>query len=237
MNLPENEVHVWRAALDLPAGPLQELRAALSTDEQTKATRFHFEKDRHHYTAARGTLRNLLGRYLEVEPGKLRFSYNPYGKPELLLDSGENYLRFNLAHSHGLALFAFTRVRQIGIDLEWIRPGFATEEIAERFFSPAEVTVLRSLPKEARPRAFFNCWTRKEAFIKARGVGLSLQLARFTVTLAPGEPAALLNAADDPQASRRWALRELEVPEGYTAALAVEGQDWALKCFGEARPK
>src|SRR5207245_9098248 len=132
--------------------------------------------DRHHYIAVRELLRSILCKYLAKEPGQLRFSYNPYGKPELASPADSGALRFNLAHSRGLALYAFTRRRQIGIDVEMIRPDFATEEIAARFFSPAEIAVLRSLPRELQPLAFFSCCTRQEAFIKARGMGLSLPL-------------------------------------------------------------
>ena len=231
MNLPENEVHVWRRRLDVPSEQLKQLQGLLSEDEQSKAARFRFDRDRQHYTVARATLRILLGGYLSLEPRELRFCYNAFGKPELVSDLPENDLRFNLAHSHGLALMAFNRRRQIGIDVEWIRPDFATEEIARRFFAPAEVKALCALPKEARSRAFFNCWTRKEAFIKARGLGLSLQLSQFAVTLSPGENAALISAQDDAEAQNRWVLRELIAGEGYVAALAVEGHGWELKFF------
>jgi len=231
LKLPDEEVHVWRAGLDLPTAQLERLHRVLSPDEQEKAARFHFEKDRQHFTAARGFLRMILGRYLGSDPGELRFSYNSYGKPSLAAEFSNPPLRFNLAHSHGLALFAFNRGRELGIDLESIRPDRATEEIAERFFAEAEVSALRSLPLEARVRAFFDCWTRKEAFIKARGMGLSLQLDKFAVTLRPGETPALLSVADDPEALSRWILRNLEPADGYAAALAVEGHDWKLKCF------
>jgi 4'-phosphopantetheinyl transferase len=231
LQLPDEEVHVWRARLDLPAAELEQLHRVLSPDEQQKAARFHFEKDRQHYTVGRGFLRTILGRYLTLGPGDLRFSYNSFGKPNLAWNCGNPPLRFNLAHSHGMALFAFNRRRELGIDLESIRPDRATEEIAERFFAVAEVAALRSLPLEARVRAFFDCWTRKEAFIKARGMGLSLQLDKFAVTLRPGEDPALLSVADDPDAPRRWSLRNLEPANGYAAALVVEGHDWKLKCF------
>ena len=126
---------------------------------------------------------------------------------------------------------AFTRGREIGIDLERIRPNFATQEIAERFFAPAEIAVLRSLSEEVRTRAFFDCWTRKEAFIKARGLGLSLSLRKFAVSLAPEEEPALLSVEEDPQAPTRWTLKNLEVAEGFAAALAVEGRDCQIRCY------
>ncbi len=210
---------------------LGQLQALLVPEEQEKARRFHFEKDRNHYTAARGFLRTILGRYLNLDPAKLRFSYNAFGKPGLASSINQIELCFNLAHSHGLALFAFNRGREIGIDLEYARSNIELEKIAERFFAPAEVASLRSLPEELRRKAFFNCWARKEAFIKARGLGLSLPLKQFVVTLAPGEEVELLAAEDDPQAPARWILRELDAAEGFAAAMAVEGKGWELRCF------
>ena len=231
LELPGLDVHVWRANLDLEKWRLEQLHKVLSADEQAKAARFHFEKDRNHYTAARGILRTLLGRYLALEPAEIRLSYNAHGKPELTSALKDSDFRFNVTHSHGLALFGFNLGRDIGIDLEFIRPDFATDEIAARFFAPAEVAVLSSLAKQDRARAFFNCWTRKEAFVKARGIGLSLGLDQFVVSLAPGEPPALLHAKNDLQAGNRWTLRELEAGEEFAAALAVEGKGWGLRCW------
>ena len=229
--LADSEVHIWRARLDVAAAPLAQLHQVLSPDEQQKAARFHFERDQRHYTAARGILRSILGRYLEMAPTDIQFSYNSHGKPDLDLGQNQASLRFNLAHSHGLALFAFTRGREIGVDLELIRPEVATQEIAQRFFARTEVESLLSLPEEIRPRAFFNCWTRKEAFMKARGLGFSLPLNQFAVTLTPGREPALISAEDDPRAPSRWRLRELDAAENYVAAVAVEGDDWELRCF------
>ena len=231
LELPQDEVHVWRAGLDLSAERLEQLHQLLSADEQQRVARFYFEKDRRHYAAARGFLRTILARYLRLEPAHLRFSYNTFGKPEVAAGLSDNSVRLNLAHSHGLALFAVTRTREIGVDLEQVSAERATMDIAQRFFAPAEVAVLHSLPEEARCRAFFNCWTRKEAFIKARGLGLSLPLNQFAVTLAPGDAPALLSAQNDPQAPGRWILRELDVANGYAAALAVEGHGWDLRCW------
>ena len=231
LNLGGAEVHVWMSRLDVCEPKLNELEQTLSADEQLRAARFHFVEDRNHYVTGRGLLRSLLGQYLAADPRELKFSYNPFGKPELAAASGQAELRFNLAHSHGLALFAFTREREVGVDLEWIRPDFATNEIAERFFSRAEVAVLRALPPEMQAQAFFNCWTRKEAFIKAHGMGLSMPLDQFVVTLAPGESPALLSAEGDPQAANRWAMHALDTAAGYVAALAVAGKECGLKCW------
>ena len=226
--LRSGEVHVWRIALNAPAARIQSLKQVLAVDEQARAERFYFQKDRDHFIIARGTLRCILGRYLHVKPADLRFCYSPYGKPALTKEFAD-VARFNLSHSHGLALFAITRRREIGIDIEHIRAGFADDNIAERFFSPCEVEVLRALPVHMQQEAFFNCWTRKEAYIKAHGKGLSLSLDRFDVSFVPGKPAALLSTSDDPNEASRWSLQELFPGPGYTAALAVEGSDWQLK--------
>jgi 4'-phosphopantetheinyl transferase len=140
-------------------------------------------------------------------------------------------LRFNVSHSHSLALYAITRAREVGVDVEHIRPEIAQEKIAERFFSPREVTVLRALPTPLQASAFFACWTRKEAFIKAKGDGLTLPLDQFDVSLAPGEPATLLRTAWDPQEAACWALQDLAPAPGYRAAVAVAGHAWRLTCW------
>jgi 4'-phosphopantetheinyl transferase len=233
LTLKEDEVHVWRAALDLEPSQVQNLQQILSPDEKARAERFYFPKDRKHFRVARGLLRTILGRYLDMGPGRLRFSYSTYGKPALIPLPGQKYtLSFNMSHSHGLALYGFTRHRRIGIDLEYIRTNFACEEIAERFFSPHEQAVLRTLPAEMKYEAFFTCWTRKEAYIKARGEGLSFPLDQFDVSLTPGKPAKLLNVVEDPLEAARWSLQALTPGPGYVAALAVEGQyDWQYKCW------
>jgi len=229
--LADDDVHVWRASLYLAAGHIRDLQRTLAADERRRADRFYFQKDRDRFIAAHGVLRDVLSRYLNVEPSRLRFCYSPYGKPALTGEFGGERLRFNMTHSHGLALYALTRGREIGIDLEYVRADFADEQIAERFFSPQEVAVFRALPADVQIAAFFNCWTRKEAYIKARGEGLSLPLDQFDVSLSPGEPAALMSTSADPQEASRWSLQELSPGPGYVAALAVEGHSWRLKCW------
>jgi len=201
----------------------------LSADERERAERFHFANDRAHFIAARALLRTLLGRYLDLPPRHLSFSYSPYGKPALAGEGEGRALRFNVSHSHGVALYAFARGREVGVDVEYVRPDVVGESIAERCFSAQEVATLRSLPAEVQPRAFFNCWTRKEAFIKARGEGLSFPLDQFEVALDPKEPAALISIGGDRREASRWSLQALPVEEGYVAALAVEGHGWRLE--------
>ncbi len=199
-------------------------------DERERAHRLAFERDRRRFIVCRGVLRAILSRYLGAAPGSLRFQYNRHGKPALSSVSGEHPLRFSVSHAEETALYGVTLRREIGVDIEQVRAGFATDDIAERFFSRREISSLRTLSPADRPQAFFRCWTRKEAYIKARGDGLSLPLSRFAVSLLPDEPAALLCARDDPQEASRWSLRDLPACPGYVAAIAVEGHDWQLRC-------
>ena len=229
--LKGDEVHIWRACLDQEASLIQALSDVLTPDELDRARRFHFQKDRDRFIVARGALRHILSGYLKTAPDQLRFSYNQYGKPALSEEGGDGSLSFNISHSHALALYGIARGRNIGLDVELLREDFASEEIAASFFSPSEVASLRALPSEQQTIAFFNCWTRKEAYIKARGEGFSHPLDRFTVSLAPGEAASLLSAEDDPRETSRWSLVELSPGAGYVAALAVEGQASPLRCW------
>ncbi len=226
-----DEVHVWRATLDQAPSRVARLFHTLAADERERAEGFSFQEDREHFIVARGLLRAILGRYVEMDADQLRFCYSAHGKPSLPSESGGDALRFNLSHSHGLVLYAFTRGREVGIDIERVRPDMADGQIAERFFSPREVAAFRALPVNKQTQAFFNGWTRKEAYIKARGEGLSFPLNQFDVSLAPGEPARLLATKGHPEEASRWCLQELIPAPGYTAALAVEGQGWRLACW------
>jgi medium-chain acyl-[acyl-carrier-protein] hydrolase len=228
--LGEGGVHVWRVRLDQPEKCRSELRRLLSADEEVRARRFHFRRDRDRFVVCRGALRTLLGRYLAHDPRRLRFAYGAHGKPALAAGGAAGRLSFNVAHSDGLALVAVTRGREVGVDLERVRPGLAAEEIAARYFSPREFEALRALPRSLRPEAFFHCWTRKEAYLKATGAGVARALDRFDVTLRPGDPAALLENRDDPAEARRWSLRELVPGPGFVGALAVEGRPGRLWC-------
>ena len=226
-----DEVHVWRATLRRAPADIAALGRLLSEDERERAARFRFARDRDDFTAARGTLRLILGLYTGRPPSGLRFIYNSFGKPSLEDVAAGGVLRFNLSHAGGVALYAVASGREVGIDLELMREDLECEELAGRFFSRREVAALRALPAEERTRAFFNCWTRKEAYIKARGQGLSLPLDSFDITLSPHEPPALLATRGDAKDSSRWSLRELTIGPGYAAALAVEGSGWYLQCW------
>ena len=226
--LGADEVHVWCARLDQPSEVIAQLRALLAPDELARAGRYHFEKDARHFVAGRGILRTLLGRYLARPPEHLCFEANAYGKPAL---AGGGPLSFNLSHSRGLALYAFTRGRAVGIDIEHVGAKVDCRQLAGHYFSPREVRTLLSLPDGSQRRAFFDCWTRKEAYIKARGEGLSRRLDAFDVSLAPGEPATLLRSDDPEGEGVCWSLRELSVADDYAAAIAIEGGGWGLRCW------
>jgi 4'-phosphopantetheinyl transferase len=224
-----DEVHVWRASLERGAEAYAACFAALADDERRRAGRFHFERDRVRYVVARGVLRDILGRLLRRPPSSLRFAYNEFGKPSLAGEAGG--LRFNLAHSEGAAVYACALGREVGVDVEMWREDFAGMDLARRFFSAAEVRALGSQPPNLLTRSFFNCWTRKEAYIKALGEGLSHPLDSFAVTLAPGEPGRLVSTEGDPDEAALWSILDLKPFEGCAAALAVRGGVSRLCCW------
>lgn len=224
-SLAPDEIHVWRASLRQPAAEVSTFQSTLSAEERERASRFHFAKDRDAYIVGRGLLRRLLAHYIPLSPEALSFRYSPYGKPALAGTCEASRIEFNLSHSGELVLFAFTRERRIGIDIEWIRPDLSVQEageIAKQFFSPREVDALNALPESLHQAAFFHCWTQKEAYIKAQGEGLSMPLDRFDVSLHPAGPAVLLQTLDVPQEAAKWQLRTLPPAPGYAAAVAVE---------------
>jgi 4'-phosphopantetheinyl transferase len=201
--LQSGAVHVWRIQLDQPPEVVENFWRTLDEAERTRAGRFHFAKHRQNFVVGRGVLRLLLGRYLEIGPEQVRFEYGAQGKPALSAGS----LRFNASHSGEMALYAFVNDCDVGIDVEFIKGDFETEAIAERFFSTSEIEALRVLPVTEKPAGFFRCWTRKEAYIKAIGSGLSHPLDQFDVTVEiPG-----------------WSIIDLDVRSGYAAALALNG--------------
>lgn len=224
--LPRGEVHVWPVSLDQPDMLIHRLVQILSLEEQSRAERFHSEQDRLHFIVGRIVLRILLSQYLMINPNHIEFHYKSNGKPYLTSKYGGDNLFFNLAHSNKLALYSFACAREVGIDLEYIRSLTNFEQIAARFFSAGENATLQKLTGSQKLEAFFSCWTRKEAYIKAIGVGLSYPINQVDVTLAPGEPARLLNVEGYPEEVDRWSLKAFVPTPGYLAALAVEGFDW-----------
>lgn len=216
--LSDNEVYIWRAALDVDAKEAAYLSSFLSDDERERAARFIFPRDRDHFVVARGRLRELLGRYLNCSPTSLKFQSGRYGKP-FLRDATikDSPIRFNLSHSYGLGVYVFSMNRDLGIDVEKIRPEFAGEEIAQRYFSKAEREELQKIPVELRTTSFFLCWTRKEAYVKAHGDGLQLPLDSFDVSLTPGAPETL-HSAD----SSKWTIRSFTPAAEFVASICVE---------------
>ncbi len=184
LNLESHHVDIWRLSLNLLVDSVKLTESTLSADETERVARFHFEVDKNRFLVTHSALRKILGRYLHREPAELKFSLNQYGKPALI----NSALEFNLSHSGDFALIAVTQGRKIGVDVERIRQGISSHVIAQQYFSKAEVAELQSLPIEQRGSAFFTCWTRKEAYIKAQGLGLSLPLESFDVSLTPVTP-------------------------------------------------
>ncbi|MEX2287165.1 MAG: 4'-phosphopantetheinyl transferase superfamily protein [Planctomycetaceae bacterium] len=216
------ELHVWRVDLDHPAVAIGVLGEFLSPEERQRAARFLRDTDRQRFIVGHSALRTILGRYLGVSPGRVEITDRPDGKPQLLPSPTVSPLRFNLSHSEGLALVAVALDREVGIDVERVRPLADVENIVERYFAPGERGKWQALPDHERLAAFFRCWTRKEAYLKACGTGLSLGLDRFEVSFAPGEPARLLWCGDANDTSAQWIVYDVSPSRSYMAACVVE---------------
>jgi 4'-phosphopantetheinyl transferase len=232
--LPPEEVHVWRIRLDRPADEVARLHETLAADERARAARFHFAEHRRRFTVARGRLRAVLAGYLGCRPEQVGFRYGPHGKPELAADAGE--LRFNLAHSDEGALLGVTRGRDVGVDLERVRTVKDLEQLARRYFAAAEVADLEALPAAERAWAFFRCWTGKEAYIKAIGLGLACPLESFRVALRPGEPPSILEVDGSAAGAAQWAVREFLPWAGFVGRATVRGHEWRLRCWEGTPP-
>ncbi len=229
-NLASDQIHVWRVPLNQNPAQIPELKEVLSPDERARAERFRFDKDRNQFIESRAALRLLLSQYLNVLPTGLTFSRAAHGKPALENGPSNSTLRFNLSRRDGLALVAVTRDREIGVDVELVRADLPFFEIAEVSFSENELATLRSLPESVQAAAFYNCWTRKEAYVKARGEGFSFPLKQFDVSLTPGATAKLLEVRGSDTEVDRWTLQELSAGDGYVAALIYEGSDATVIC-------
>ena len=214
----EGETHIWHASPALHSD--LEPAAILSEDEQERMAKFRFVNDQKDFLFYRSTLRILLASYLGAVPSELRFAYSAQGKPYLTAPLGD--LEFNLSHTSGLGLFAICRGRRVGVDVERIRKDFAVMEIAGRFFSPAEYRALAQMPKILSHEGFFHCWTRKEAFVKARGEGLSYPLDSFDVSVVPEAEEVTLTTRPDSHEAGNWHLQSLNFFPEHAAALVVE---------------
>lgn len=220
--LLDDQVHIWRAVLDIPIEDSQILWRLLSADEQDRAVSYKNKEDRSRFIARRGILRTILASYLDYKPENIQFIYNPYGKPALAGNWSKAELGFNVSHSAGVGLFAFARKKNLGVDIERWDDGIDHLLISENYFSPIERRELLDLAPDARVQGFFQCWTRKEAFIKACGEGLSIPLDQFDVSFVPGRPVQLLATSSGLPSAHAWSIVDIQVGDHFSAALAVE---------------
>ena len=229
---PCNAIDVWRASLNPPMCHVERLTGLLSDAEHVRAAQFYFERDRSRFITRRGVLRIILGRYLAVRPDRVELCQDAAGKPALAPPWASAGLEISLSHSRGLGLCAVTLDRRVGIDIERVRTVRNADEVAGRVFSLREYATFLALPREQRQAAFFCGWTRKEAYLKACGEGLSRPLDQVDVSLVPFEPARPLSVQGDLQAASRWSLLQLAPAPGYMAALASEGANVPpLRCL------
>jgi 4'-phosphopantetheinyl transferase len=220
--LSDNELHVWRASSDLPPAVRERFQSTLNSDEKKRAERFVIPQACERFVAARGILRELLGAYLELQAEKVALSYGPEGKPSLS-PRHNSKICFNVSHSHGMCLFAFAKDHEIGVDIEYVKREFRGMEIASHFFSEGEIAALTKLPPDQTDEAFFGCWTRKEAYVKAHGQGLSIPLGNFTVEFTKSKQVLR------DEAGARWSCYALEAASGFAGAVVAEGENWDVK--------
>lgn len=229
----EAETHVWRIKLDLVSVDPLDLQRVLALEEQSRADKFYREMDRRRYQVTRFALRDILSKYSLCEAEKIEFDYNQFGKP---LVQGKENLRFNVSHAGEVSLIAVAQGREVGVDVEQVQEVSSDDpaslyRIAQRFFAPNEVRQLRQLPEAALVQAFFTCWTRKEAFIKAKGLGLAIPLDSFEVSFLPSARPELISFEADLVEKERWSFYALEPLPGYVGALVVEGKHLDLSCW------
>jgi 4'-phosphopantetheinyl transferase len=217
--LHDREVHVWTAALDVDEAEIADLRRLLDELETARASRFRFDRDRNAFVTTRGILRRLLAHYVGGRPDEIRFAYGEFGKPSLRDASAP--IRFNVSHSEGIALLAFSRSAEVGVDVERVRELPDRDQVAERFFSGPEVDALRHLSPDERDAGFFRCWTAKEAYIKGIGEGLSMPLNRFAVSLDPFEGPVELQLLERSPKTDLWRIHRFSSAPGYVGALAL----------------
>ena len=229
LQVDDGEIHIWSLPLDPPAAVVAACRQLLSADERQRADRFRFDRHRRRFIVGRGALRDLLRRYTGHPADALQFTYGEKGKPSLA--AAHQGPSFNLSNSHEHALVAVTPAQALGVDVEHLRPMDDADQIAERFFSRPERDSLLQISEHDKSNAFFRCWTRKEAYIKAVGDGLSMALDRFDVTLESEEDCRFLALDGDPDRARAWTLRHLDPPGNYVGALALEGGPWTIHAW------
>jgi len=227
--LSSTEIHIWEFPLTASDSEFAAYATLLSEDERTRASRFRFERDARRFSVARASMRSILGGYTGSAGRDLRFDYSRYGKPSLANVTSD--IRFNVSHSADLAMLAVVRGREVGVDIETIRAEVETDKLAERFFSPKERESLRAIPSQERISAFFRCWTCKEAFLKAQGLGLSRSLESFDVEVNPERLARILSTRPDPEEAGRWSLFDVQTMPAFAAAAAAQGPATGLRIF------
>jgi 4'-phosphopantetheinyl transferase len=227
--LKENEVHIWLVQTNDKSSSPDDFKDLLSSVEQDRASKFKFETDRRRYTASHVALRSILSNYVNDPAGALQFAEGPYGKPKLAPNHATKKIEFNLSHSHELALIAVAQGREIGIDVEWVRKDFAFDEVAQRFFTTKEMAALHRLPLHLQREVFYKCWTSKEAFLKAKGTGLSGQLDEVEIVFT--EHVVRVKGTIP-----NFSLVEIIVDDGYVAALVVKGAEPQLSYYVWRRP-
>ena len=230
-DLGPTEVHVWTTSLDVVPKVLSTFERILCSSEMESARRFRVKQHRNRFIAARGFVRTLLSHYLRINPAEPEFVYGPYGKPSLSTAFRESGLNFNLAHSENLAVIAVTQAGAIGVDVERIRPLADAGELVAQFFSARTRAAFQNLPLEQKPTAFFNLWTRKEAWLKATGEGIGSLLNVVEVSFLPDEPPRLLSLPREVQTLGPWVLHEFSPRPGFIAALAIAAHEAPLHCY------
>ncbi len=230
MTLENDEVHVWSAGLDQPAARVRQLAELCSPEERARAGRFRFQQDQEHFLVRRGILRTILSHYGAGAPQEQQFTRSLNGKPAVERRPDQPPIQFNTSHSHALFLCAVARNVGVGVDVEYMRAILDAEQVAARFFAPGEYVAWRGLSNQDRVEGFFVCWTRKEAYIKATGEGLTRPLDSFEVSLRPGEEVQLLHDAHVPERVSRFGLHDLRPAAGYIGALAVECTHPLIEC-------
>jgi 4'-phosphopantetheinyl transferase len=229
--LRAGEVHIWGASLDICGPVLEELTGLLSGEERRRAGKLKSARDGDRFIAARGTLRQLLARNLHADPSAIEFSLNPYGKPSLKKDMNPDDIRFNVSYSNELMLIAVSRGMEVGVDIEYMRPDIECVELAKQFFTTGEAASLCSLPREEMLKNFYRVWTCKEAYIKATGLGLSMPLNHFEVTLLPNGSAALKSSDGSMEDISMWSLFELTLADKYKGALTTKKHPNSMRFF------
>jgi 4'-phosphopantetheinyl transferase len=229
LKLTNDEIHIWCASLDQPTSLVEKLGSTLSMDERARAERFYFKRDRNRFIVRHAILRMILGYYLGAEASELEFCYGRNGKPRLADTFGNETILFSISRSEGLALYGFARNCEIGVDVESVRDIPEMDQIVDRIFSTRETHVYGALPEHLKREALFACWTRKEAFVKATGDGLSRPLDKFELTVDPGEPAGLLAIDGDQKSARQWSIHDLKPASGFAAAIVTEARNLRLR--------